>query len=113
MASRRRWDQAAVRRLRLVAEETLSTLTEREQAEDGEGKRRLRVIIRPEGSGAEMEFVASSGEGNLEDRLALIEEDHASDPVEHEISLRLLRHFASSVRHQQYQDTDIVTVRID
>jgi len=34
-------------------------------------------------------------------------------PVAHEVSLRLLRHLASSVRHRQYHDTDIVTVRVD
>ena len=28
-------------------------------------------------------------------------------------ALRLLRHLASSVRHQQYHDTDILTVRVD
>ncbi|MXX56616.1 MAG: hypothetical protein F4106_06960 [Gemmatimonadetes bacterium] len=113
MASRRGWDRAMVNRLRLVAEETLGTLSEQDDEGDGEVRRRLRVAVRPEALGVEMEFVASGGEGNIEDRLALIEEDHASDPVEHEISLRLLRHFASSVRHQQYQDTDIVTVKID
>ena len=111
MSSRRKWDEQTVYRLRLVAEETLGTLTEQKQEGDVES-RRLRLVIRPEGSGAEMEFVASGGEGNIEDRLALIEDRHTADPVEHEISLRLLRHFASSVRHQQYQDTDIVTVKI-
>ena len=112
MALRRRWDEATVHRMRLVAEETLGTLMEQEPHGEGDS-RRLRVAVRPDGRGAEMEFVASGGEGNIEDRLALIEEDHASDPVEHETSLRLLRHFASSVRHQQYQDNDIVTVRIE
>jgi hypothetical protein len=33
-------------------------------------------------------------------------------PVENEISLRLLRSYASSVRHQQYHETDIITVRV-
>ena len=114
MSSRRGWDEQTVYRLRLVAEETLGTLlAAREKGGGVDAKRRLRLVIRPEGSGAEMEFVAAGGEGNIEDRLALIEDHHPADPVEHEISLRLLRHFASSVRHQQYLDTDIVTVRID
>ena len=30
-----------------------------------------------------------------------------------EIPLRLLRHYAASVRHQQYHDTDVVTVRVE
>ena len=29
------------------------------------------------------------------------------------LPLRPLRHLASSVRHQQYYDTDIVTVRVE
>ena len=33
--------------------------------------------------------------------------------VEQEISLRLLRNYASSVRHQQFHDTDIITVRVE
>ncbi len=32
---------------------------------------------------------------------------------ESEISLRLLRHYASSVRHQKYPDVDIVTVEVE
>jgi len=114
MSSRKGWDEQTVYRLGLVAEETLGTLlTAQEEEDEAKAKRRLRLVIRPEGSGAEMEFVAAGGEGNIEDRLALIEDHHPADPVEHEISLRLLRHFASSVRHQQYLDTDIVTVKID
>ncbi|MCE2392282.1 MAG: hypothetical protein J4G09_12505 [Proteobacteria bacterium] len=61
---------------------------------------------------AELEFVASSGEENLEDQLLLLE-DWTDEPNEREISLRLLRLYASSVRHQQYHETDIVTVRVD
>lgn len=114
MSSRKGWDEQTVYRLRLVAEETLGTLlAAQEEGDEAKAKRRLRLVIRPEGSGAEMEFVAAGSEGNIEDRLAMIEDHHAGDPVEHEISLRLLRHFASSVRHQQYLDTDIVTVKID
>jgi len=33
--------------------------------------------------------------------------------MEREVSLRLLRHIASSVRHQQFHDSDIVTVRVE
>ena len=33
--------------------------------------------------------------------------------MEREVSLRLLRHIASSVRHQQFHETDIVTVRVE
>ncbi len=45
--------------------------------------------------------------------LALLGERAEEVPAEREVSLRLLRHIASSVHHQQYHDTDIVTVRVD
>ena len=33
-------------------------------------------------------------------------------PAEEEVSLRLLRRLASTVRHQQYRGMDVVTVRV-
>ncbi|MCE2487059.1 MAG: hypothetical protein J4F42_16210 [Desulfurellaceae bacterium] len=56
--------------------------------------------------------MAAVGEENLEDHIALLG-DQVETPDERELSLRLLRHFASSVRHQQYHNIDIVTVRVD
>lgn len=113
MSSSRGWDEETAYRLRLVAEETIQALRARHDEEGHEDeRRRLRLVVRPQRTGAEMEFVASTAEGNIEDRLALIGEERSEGVTEHEISLRLLRHFASSVRHQQYQDTDIVTVKI-
>ena len=45
--------------------------------------------------------------------MALLSERAADTPVEEELSLRLLRHYAASVRHQQYHDTDVITVRVE
>ena len=45
--------------------------------------------------------------------MAMLGEGPPSMPVAEETSLRLLRHYASSVRHQQYHDTDVVTVRVE
>lgn len=42
----------------------------------------------------------------------LLGEQPADVPDDREVSLRLLRHLASSVRHEQYHDSDIVTVRV-
>ncbi len=112
-ASRSGWNEAMAARLDAVTEETLLTLLDQDEAgPDGE-QRRLRVSARREDGGASLEFVASRGEDNLQDRIALLGEAGASDALEREVSLRLLRHFASSVRHQQYHDTDIVTVRVE
>ena len=70
------------------------------------------MIARGGRAAAELEFIAAPGDENLEDRMVLLSE-RSGAPAEHEISLRLLRHYASSVRHQQYHDTDVVTVRVE
>ena len=111
-ASRSGWDEAMVNRLEAASEETLLTLIEKE--EEGEGEhRQLRLVARKEGDQAVLEFVAATGEENLQDRIALLGERTAEAPAEQEVSLRLLRHVASSVLHQQYYDMDIVTVHVD
>ena len=110
-ASRRGWDTEMTNRLCLSAEETLLILI---QQGDEQAEKRLLLIVRSDGSnGAELEFIASTGEGNIEDRMAYLREHTDEMPIEHEISLRLLQHFTSSVRHQQYHDADIVTVRVE
>ena len=60
-----------------------------------------------------LRFRAVSGEGNLEDRMALAGEHSVEIEAEHDFSLRLLRHLAGSVRHQKYHDTDILAVRVE
>ena len=111
-AARRGWDAGMANRLCLSAEETLLILIQ--QGEGEQAEKRLLLIVRSDGgNGAELEFIASTGEGNIEDRMAYFREQTDEAPVEHEISLRLLQHFTSSVRHQQYHDADIVTVRVE
>jgi len=112
-ASRRSWSEGAVQRLCSAGEETLLSLVQPEGDAAARGKRRLLVIVRGSRKAAELEFVAAPGEENLEDRMVLLAERGGGAPVEREISLRLLRHYASSVHHQQYHDTDIVTVRVE
>ena len=69
-------------------------------------------VARDDGDAVDLEFAATTDESNLEDQLALLSEQVAGSPAEEEVSLRLLRHYASSVRHQQFHDTDVVTVRV-
>ena len=69
------------------------------------------IQARPEPGMVEMEFLAVFDEENLQDRLACLNEE--SEGVhEGEVSLRLLRHYASSVHHQKYHGLDIVTVQV-
>ena len=107
------WKQRSGERLRSAGEETLAILLqqfEEEAAEPQEGS--LIVTARLSEKGVELDFLAASGAENLEDRLAcLSEQPEVVD--EHEISYRLLRHYASSVRHQKYHDVDIVSVLVE
>ncbi|MDE0445503.1 MAG: hypothetical protein OXH96_02445 [Spirochaetaceae bacterium] len=109
-ARRNGWDAAMAQRLEAAGEETLASLVDQEGAA---ARRRLLIVARKEDGGALLEFIASTGQDNLQDRLALVDAHSAEVPDEREISLRLLRHLASSVRHEQYHDTEIVTVRVD
>ena len=110
-ASKARWDSASTDRLVLVGEETLASLSEADDPEE-QGPRRLVVTARAAGGGAELEFLCAADGENLEDRLAYMGET-PEIPDSREISFRLLRHYASSVRHQKYHGVDIVTVNVE
>ena len=112
VSSKMGWSPDTAARLFLVAEEAVQTLVEQRRERDGGDGARLLLVAGADGEDAELEFIASSGEGNVEDRISVLRERPTDAPVEQELSLRLLRHFASSVRHQQYQDADILTVRV-
>ena len=113
LAARRGWSGEMAERLRAVGEETLLTLLERGERRPAVQGRRLLLIARADGAAADLEFIASPGEENLEDRMAMLGSRAGATGVEEEASLRLLRHYASSVRHQQYHDTDVITVRVE
>ena len=101
-------------RLDAAGEETMLTLLRENEGGAEPAPRRLRLTAHREAGGVVLEFVATGGEENIEDRIALLGEGAAAgEQIEHEVSLRLLRHLASSVHHQQYHDTDILTVRVD
>ena len=110
LASRSGWDPATEDRLVLVGEETLSSLLSEEEDSSTE-PRHLVVTARPAGDGVELEFLCGSGRENLEDRVSYVR-DAPEIPDAREMSFRLLRHYASSVRHQKYHDVDIVTVNV-
>ena len=59
------------------------------------------------------EFVAAPGEENMRDWIGLAAERPDDVLVQRRMSLRLLRRSASSVLHQQFHETDIVTVHVD
>ena len=112
-AARSGWGQKMVDRLDAASEETLLTLVGQDEDREEHARRRLLLQARREAGGAVLEFIAAAGEENLQDRMELLAERPDDVLMEREVSLRLLRHIASSVRHQQFHDADIVTVRVE
>lgn len=119
------WTDEGKNRLRLVGEEVVLSLLEEEgngqnprEPEGGSSsveKRRLVAAIRPESGSAELEIlVASEGaiQGNIENRMAYLGEEQALED-ERELSVRILRHYASSVNHRKYYGLDIITCRVE
>jgi len=112
-AARSSWGGKMVHRLDAASEETLLTLIGQDEGREKRERRRLLLQARKEAGGAVLEFIAGSGEQNLQDRMGLLADRPDDVLMEREVSLRLLRHIASSVRHQQFHDSDIVTVRVE
>ena len=112
LASKLRWNADATDRLSAAGEETVAILKQEEDAVTGGQARRLVVSARAEGNAVEMEFVTALEGENMEDRLSYLG-DLPAIPDENEVSFRLLRHYASSVRHQKYHGVDIITVSVD
>ncbi len=118
-ASSRRWNDAMRDRLMAVAEETLLTLSPLdlemtlEEPDEPEEERTLVVVASSEGDVAELEFIGGEGGQNIEDRVRQLQDFDDESIIENELSLQLLHNYASSVRHQQFHGTDIITVSVE
>ena len=112
LAQRLQWNEASTHRLRSVGEETLASLLPEEADAAQGGPPRLAITARPQAGMVELEFVATTSRENLEDQMAVLTNEAALSS-EGELSLRLLRHFASNVRHQKFHGVDIVTVQVE
>lgn len=107
-----RWNEGSIDRLHAAGEETLSAMLNLRDDYESDQPPRLVLIARPAGGTVELEFLALFSEENLEDRIAYLSEQ-AEEPDVGDISFRLLRFYASSVRHRKYYGVDIVTVEVD
>ena len=110
-ATRAGWNEASTDRLRSAGEEALSSLLPLGDGRGDDDRRRLVVSVRPAGPRMELEFVATSDRENLEDHLAYLSDQPQVEDGD-ELSFRLLRHYAASVRHHKYYGLDIVTVEV-
>ncbi len=111
-AEQKRWNATSTERLRAATEEAILSLVPDEPGSEPEGARNLVLSLGGDGRKAELEFIAAAGEDNLKDWLALLGQ-WAKQSSDREFSLRLLGHYATSVTHRQYHDTDVVTIRVD
>ena len=105
------WNEVSINRLRSAGEETLSSLLSQYEESEEDARKRLIIAARRADAAIEMEFVVTTEGGNLEDKMAYLNEQ-PEIPDEREISFRLLRHYASSVQHHKYHDIDIITVQV-
>ncbi len=120
-ADRYGWTEDAKNRLRLVGEETLLILLDQEDQQisgaESNGKvRRLTATVRRDQGSAEVEFVVVSDDavnGNLENRLAFLSDEFVLEDDEQQISMRVLRHYASSVKHRKYHGIDVISCRVE
>ncbi len=128
LSSSQGWGDEMTMRLRAVAEETIYVLSSQFEpgsdpvdvaavgAVEGDG-RPLLLRAKSDGAAAELEFISTPTETeNVEDLISLLTNPSAtlSEPsIERDVSLRLLRHYASSVTHKQFHETEVITVRVE
>ena len=112
-AARRGWDTPLTNRLRGAGEEALQVLLQAPPRGTRQPERKLLLIARADEAAIILEFLVAAETTNIEDQLTLLGDQAAETPDEEEFSLRLLRHHATSVRHQQFHDTDVLLVRVE
>ena len=109
------WTDEGKNRLRLVGEEVILSLLGEEVQGQEEQMRRLVATIRPQAGSVELEFVVASDDaiqGNIENRIAYLGQDQALED-EQQLSVRILRHYASSIHHRKYYGIDIVSCHVE
>ncbi|MYD78197.1 MAG: hypothetical protein F4239_04690 [Gammaproteobacteria bacterium] len=106
-------DESKVNHLNAVVEEVLLTLLEQKTGKESDIQQ-LILRAKKDGKNVVLEFITTPGEGeNLEDKVALLSEQAEQHPMEENLSLRVLQHLSTRVRHQKYSDVDIITVRVE
>ena len=111
------WSETMTSRLEEVVRETMRALFPGGAA--GHNSPRLVLSARKEGAAAVLDLVVSGTGMNLEDGFASLgvpSGDGAGAALQREEAdtpLRRLRELASSVRHQQFHDTDVLMIRVE
>ena len=112
--ARNGWRDDMKDRIKAASEEMLLVLLWQDWDKREENKKRLILKAHRRDDQAVLEFITIADQGNIEDRIAFLEKETTIEsPMDKEISLKLLNHIASSVRHEQYHDIDIITIKVD
>ena len=110
-SKRHSWVPNLTLRVEAAVEEALLVLVNHANSAEEDGV--LQVILKHEPELVTMEFTAADSSENLEDRIALLgSTTTASDDLERDISLRMLNHLSSSVRHERYHNTEIIVLTV-
>ena len=107
------WGDQMAERLVAVSEETLLTFYHSKKSGDDETDRQVVLVARKDRDAAILEFVISTFEDNIQDQIAFLGKQVSEESIEQEVSIRMLKHIASSVRHQQFRNTDVLTIRVE
>ena len=107
------WGDQMAERLVAVSEETLLTFYHSKQSGDDDTDRQVVLTARKDRDAAILEFVISTFEDNIQDQIAFLGKQVSEESIEQEVSIRMLKHIASSVRHQQFRNTDVLTIRVE
>ena len=110
---RKKWEAGMSNRLHGAAEESLYAILNNSNVSDQqESAQSLQMVAYCAEDSVILELQTAPSDKNLQDQIALLKE-HSYATDSEDLSLRLLRKFASSIRHQQYYETQLLTLRFD
>lgn len=104
------WSSSFTIRVEGAVEEALLILCSQTDPDQKDGV--LQLMIKGESDRATLEFVAADSTENLQDRIALMGADISSVNLERDVSLRMLKHLTTSVRHERYHGTEIIVLEV-
>jgi len=104
------WPPQFTLRVEAAVEEAFLILCSQTDKNEKDGV--LQLIIKDESAHATLEFVAADSKENLQDRIALMGSDVSTLNLERDVSFRMLKHLASSVRHERYHGTEILILKV-
>lgn len=112
--AKNKWNEEVNNRLQVAAEETLLSMLEHKDStkEETDDTQVLELVAYRENKDVVLEFQSTGIEQNLQDQVAVLKEQSMLGRVEENVSLKILKEITDSVRHQQYHDTQLITVRV-